>query len=150
MLFRSQVRTGNFDDGCGNTSANFVQTLTVQDTLAPLIATAAGSLDRTLECSDAAGIAAALALAPSASDNCTAAPTIHLVSNVTTPSATCANAYVQVRTWNFDDGCGNTSANFVQTLTVQDTLAPLIATAAGSLDRTLEDRKSTRLNSSHT
>src|SRR5213075_301951 len=99
-----RVRTWNFDDGCGNTSLSFVQTNTVRDTTAPVVVTAAGSLDRTNECSNAAGIAAAQALAPSATDNCTASPTIHLVGDVTTPDAACANAYVRVRTWNFDDG----------------------------------------------
>jgi hypothetical protein len=133
-----RVRTWNFTDGCGNTSANFVQTITVEDNTAPVVATAAGSLDATLECSDAAGIAAALALAPAATDNCTAVPTLNLVSDVTTPDAACANAYVRVRTWNFTDGCGNTSANFVQTITVEDNTAPVVATAAGSLDATLE------------
>jgi hypothetical protein len=48
------------------------------------------------------------------------------VSDVTTPDAACANAYVRVRTWNFTDGCGNTSANFVQTITVEDNTAPVI------------------------
>jgi hypothetical protein len=133
-----QVRTWNFDDGCGNVSANFVQTITVQDVTAPVITTLAGALDATLECSDAAGITAALALFPAATDNCTAVPTMHLVSDVTTPHATCANAYVQVRTWNFDDGCGNVSANYVQTITVEDNTAPVVTTLAGSLDATLE------------
>ena len=133
-----RVRTWNFTDGCGNTSPDFVQTITVIDNTAPVITTAAGSLDATLQCSDAAGIAAALLLAPAATDNCTAAPAINLVSDVTTPDGTCANAYVRVRTWNFSDGCGNTSPNFVQTITVIDNTAPVITTAAGSLDATLQ------------
>jgi hypothetical protein len=133
-----RVRTWNFTDGCGNTSANFVQTITVIDNTAPVITTAAGSLDVNLQCSDAAGIAAALAMLPTATDNCTANPVINLVSDVTTPDASCANAYVRVRTWNFTDGCGNTSANFVQTITVIDNTAPVITTAAGSLDVNLQ------------
>src|SRR3989442_558697 len=133
-----RVRTWNFSDGCGNTSANFAQTITVQDTTAPVLTSAVGSLDRTLECSDSAGIAAALALVPAATDNCTGSATLNVVSDVSTPDATCANAYVRVRTWNFSDGCGNTSANFAQTITVQDTTAPVLTSAAGSLDRTLE------------
>src|ERR1035437_2807863 len=133
-----RVRTWNFTDGCGNTSANFVQTITVIDNTAPVITTVAGSLDANLQCSNAAGITAALALAPLATDNCTALPVIHLVSDVTTPDGSCANAYVRVRTWNFTDGCGNTSANFVQTITVIDNTAPVITTVAGSLDANLQ------------
>ena len=128
-----RVRTWNFTDGCGNTSANFVQTITVIDNTAPVITTVAGALDHTLQCSDAAGIASALLEVPAATDNCTAAPpTLNLVSDVTTPDGICANAYVRVRTWNFTDGCGNTSANFIQTITVIDNTAPVITTVAGS------------------
>ncbi len=72
----------------------------------------AGSLDATLECSNTAGIAAALAQSPAADDNCDATPTLNLVSDVTTPGS-CPQEYVRVRTWNFTDDCGNTSGNFV-------------------------------------
>src|SRR5204862_196606 len=75
----SRVRTWNFTDGCGNTSATFTQSIKVQDTKAPTITTSAGSLDKTLECDDSAGLTAALALEPSATDNCTASPAINLV-----------------------------------------------------------------------
>src|SRR5439155_1087508 len=108
-----------------NGSRNCDQTSTEQDTPPTLVTTAAGSLDATLECSDTTGLTAALALAPAATDNCTASPLRNLVSDLTTPDATCANAYVRVRTWNFADGCANTSANFVQTITVQDTTKPV-------------------------
>jgi gliding motility-associated-like protein len=132
------VRTWNFTDGCGNTSENFVQTITVIDNTAPVVQTTTGSLNHTLQCSDASAIAAALAQAPTATDNCTASPTIHLVSDVTTPDANCANAYVRVRTWNFTDGCGNTSENFVQTITVIDNTAPIWSTHSDALNRTLQ------------
>ncbi len=134
----TQTRTWTASDGCGNTSAIFTQTITVIDTIAPVVTTVAGSLDATLQCSDTAGIAAAAAALPSATDNCTASPTRVLVSDLTTGSMTCANAYVRVRTWNFTDGCSNTSANFVQTITVVDTTAPQATTAPGALDVTLQ------------
>ena len=132
-----RVRVWNFTDGCGNTSPNFTQTITVVDTNAPVIDNTAGDLDANLECSDAAGIAAALALAPTATDNCTT-PTINIVSDDTTVDPNCANAYVRVRVWNFTDGCGNTSPNFTQTITVVDTNAPVIDNTAGDLDANLE------------
>ena len=133
-----RVRTWNFTDDCGNVSANFVQTITVIDNTAPVINTLAGSLDVTLQCSDAAGITAALLMAPTATDNCSEVVTMNVVIDVTTPDATCENGYVRVRTWNFTDDCGNVSANFVQTITVIDNTAPVINTLAGSLDVTVE------------
>jgi parallel beta-helix repeat protein len=133
-----RVRTWNFSDDCGNTSVDFVQTITVIDNTAPVITTVAGALDATLQCSDATGLNDALALVPEATDNCTTAPVINLVSDVTTPDADCDNAYVRVRTWNFSDGCGNTSDNFVQTINVIDNTAPVITTVAGALNATLQ------------
>src|SRR5690606_12150291 len=95
-------------------------------------------LDQTLQCSDASGIAAALALAPTATDNCTASPTINLVSDETRSEERRANAYVRTRIWNFSDGCGNTSSNFTQTITVIDNTAPVVSNTAGDLDQTLQ------------
>ncbi|MFV8344422.1 gliding motility-associated C-terminal domain-containing protein [Flavobacterium sp. XS2P39] len=141
-----RVRTWNFTDACGNTSANFVQTITVIDTTAPQISTAAGTLNHTVQCSNTAGINAALAEVPTATDNCTATPSIHVVSDITTADANCTNAYVRVRTWNFTDGCGNTSANFVQTITVIDTTAPQISTTAGTLNHTVQCNNTTGIN----
>jgi len=111
--------------GNSNTCA---QTVTVTDNEAPVVTTASGSLNHTLECSDASGITSALAEAPSATDNCTT-PTIHLVSDNTTPDANCANAYVRTRVWNFTDAVGNTSANFTQVITVRDITAPVITSS---------------------
>ncbi|MFV8466359.1 gliding motility-associated C-terminal domain-containing protein [Flavobacterium sp. LB1P62] len=133
-----RVRTWNFSDGCGNTSANFVQTITVIDNTVPVVSTSTGSLNHTLQCNNTAGIASALAETPLATDNCTVSPTKNLVSDVTTADANCANAYVRVRTWNFSDGCGNTSANFVQTITVIDNTVPVVSTSTGSLNHTLQ------------
>jgi gliding motility-associated-like protein len=134
----SRVRTWNFTDGCGNTSANFVQTITVIDDIAPVVTTISGALNHTLQCNNASGIASALMEVPTATDNCSATPTMHLVSDVTTPTTDCTNGYSRVRTWNFTDGCGNTSANFVQTITVIDDIAPVVATTSGTLNHTLQ------------
>ncbi|MFV8340755.1 hypothetical protein ACNQGL_15975, partial [Flavobacterium sp. LB3P21] len=104
-------------NGCISTCT---KTVTVVDNTDPVVTTAEASLNQTLQCSDTAGITAALALSPAATDNCTNAPTKNLLSDITSADATCSNAYVRVRTWNFTDGCGNTSAEFVQTITVID------------------------------
>ncbi|WP_177761761.1 gliding motility-associated C-terminal domain-containing protein [Flavobacterium sp. I3-2] len=142
-----RTRTWNFTDECGNISTNYVQVITVQDIQAPVITTVANALNRTLECSDTAGIASALSLVPTANDNCTAAAnlTLNLLSDVTT--STCGNTYVQVRTWNFTDECGNISADFEQTLTIIDTTAPVITTVAGDLNRTVQCSDATEIAS---
>ncbi|WP_142786216.1 gliding motility-associated C-terminal domain-containing protein [Changchengzhania lutea] len=120
-----QTRTWNFTDGCNNVSDNFVQIITIVDNTAPVVVTTVGSLNATLECSDADGIAAALALSPTASDDCST-PNLVLISNETVIDLTCPNAYVQTRIWNFTDGCNNTSEDFVQTITVVDSTPPEI------------------------
>ena len=111
-------------NSCGSTQCSY--TVTVNDITAPIVSTLTGALNATLQCSNASGITAALLQQPAATDNCTASPSIHLVSDVTTPDANCANAYVRVRTWNFTDASNNTSTNFVQTITVIDNTAPVV------------------------
>jgi hypothetical protein len=104
-----------FTDSHGNSSSTSFNIIVVDNT-APQITTAAGSLDATVQCGDAAALATALGKAPIATDNCGIA-TIHLVSDVPTTPSVCG-AYDEVRTWNFTDGNGNTSASFVQTIHV--------------------------------
>ena len=135
------VRHWTVTDACGNASTAD-QVITIKDNTAPVVTTAVGSLNANLQCSDAAGLTAALSLAPAATDNCTAIPKIHTVSDITTPDGSCSNAYVRVRTWNFTDECGNTSANFEQTIKVMDTAAPIVTTVAGSLDAILQCKSS--------
>ncbi|WP_296321237.1 gliding motility-associated C-terminal domain-containing protein [Winogradskyella sp.] len=98
------------------------------DTTAPQITTPNGSLDATIECSDTDGLDNALNQEPTATDNCATNVVITLVSDETTDDANCANAYVRTRTWTFDDGCGNISDTFTQTITVIDTTAPVLVT----------------------
>ncbi|KAF2341070.1 HYR-like domain-containing protein, partial [Flavobacterium nitrogenifigens] len=66
------TNTWTVKDDCGNTSDTFTQVITIQDTTAPTWTTQAGSLNVTLECSDAAGLATAQAQIPTASDLCDA------------------------------------------------------------------------------
>jgi hypothetical protein len=61
------IRTFIAFDDCNN---NTTQVITITDDTAPTWDTVALALDTSLECSDAAGIAAAQALFPVASDNC--------------------------------------------------------------------------------
>ncbi len=64
------TNTWTVSDDCGNAVRVYTQTITVTDNTTPTWTTAAGNLDRTLECSDATGLTAAQALSPVATDNC--------------------------------------------------------------------------------
>jgi hypothetical protein len=133
------TNTWTVKDDCGNTSAVFTQVITIIDTQAPTWTTAVGNLNRTLQCSDAAGIAAAQALFPVASDNCDANVTnIVKVSGAFVASATCPQAGTYTNTWTVKDDCGNTSAVFTQVITIIDNTAPTWTTMAGNLNRTLQ------------
>jgi gliding motility-associated-like protein len=107
-------------DACGNKLPAQTIVYNGSDQTAPVISTVAGDLDRTLCYGDTAGLTAALALAPAATDVCSTV-TIHLISDTTTPvTPGFANIYRRVLEWNFTDVCGNTTSSFKQTITVND------------------------------
>ena len=113
-------------DACGNTSTVFSQVITIVDTQKPVWATAANLLDRTVQCSDAAGLAAAQALLPSATDNCD----IDLL-NITKVSGIFVaggnpREGTYTNTWTVADDCGNVSDQFTQIITITDNTAPVI------------------------
>ncbi|MCZ8298252.1 MAG: gliding motility-associated C-terminal domain-containing protein, partial [Flavobacterium sp.] len=112
------TRTWTATDACGNTTTH-VQTVTVQDTTNPTFVEALPA-DVTAECSN---VPAAVTL--TATDNCGAA---NVTFNEVTTAGSCPSAYTLTRTWTATDACGNTTTH-VQTVTVQDTTAPQIATA---------------------
>ena len=123
------IVTWIFNDGNGNaTTVN--QNVMVNDITPPNVTTSTGALNANLECSDASGLADALALVPSATDNCTLSPTLNLVSDTTDNSInpSCPNEYLRVRTWNFTDAVNNTSTNFEQRIHVRDTTPPTMHT----------------------
>jgi gliding motility-associated-like protein len=118
------TRTWHLVDACGNTAADQQQIITILDTIAPVISTTSGSLNANLQCSDASGLAAALAMHPNATDNCGGLPMMHLISDNTLVNPDCAGSYVRTRIWNFTDACANTSPYFTQVITVSDNTAP--------------------------
>ncbi|WP_308992823.1 gliding motility-associated C-terminal domain-containing protein [Mariniflexile litorale] len=115
-------------DVCGNKSST-TATYLIKDIIAPQINNTTGDLDTTLECSDIDAINDALALTPTATDDCST-PALNIVSDETNIDPTCPSAYVRVRIWNFVDACGNISENFTQTITVQDNTAPVLTLPA--------------------
>ncbi|MHC0447885.1 T9SS type B sorting domain-containing protein, partial [Flavobacterium sp. 3-218] len=133
------TNTWTVKDDCGNTSETFTQVITIQDTTAPTWTTLAGTLNVTLECSDAQGLAAAQAQFPIASDLCDAdVSNITKVSGQFVASESCSNAGTYTNTWTVKDDCGNTSTTFYQVISIQDTTAPTWTTLAGTLNITLE------------
>ena len=87
---------------------------------APTWTTAASALDVTLECSDAAGLTAAQALFPKATDNCDAdVSNIVKVSGAYVAGGLCPESGSYINTWTVTDACGNVSAVYTQTITIR-------------------------------
>jgi len=131
--FRTQTRTWNASDLCGNTATAVVRTVTwKEDTTAPAI-----SLDGTqganpdLGCNPTSQqIEAALGTA-SASDNCD-----NVSANPTTSGVTSNGCFrTQTRTWNASDLCGNNATAVVRTVTwKEDLVNPVISHTGGVLN----------------
>ena len=133
------TNTWTVSDDCGNAVlAVYTQTITVTDNTRPTWTTAAGNLDRTVECSDAAALTAAQALSPVATDNCDVTLTPAKTAGLFV-AGTCPQAGTYTNTWTVSDDCGNAVlAVYTQTITVTDNTRPTWTTAAGNLDRTVE------------
>ncbi|OUL59855.1 Ig-like domain-containing protein, partial [Flavobacterium sp. AJR] len=126
-------------DDCGNITDAFTQVITIEDTTIPTWTTLVGSLDVTIQCSDAAGLTSAQANAPTATDNCDSDVTnIVKTSGQFIASQSCGNAGTYTNTWTVKDECGNTSDTFTQVITIEDTTKPTWTTLVGSLDITIQ------------
>ena len=112
----SRTKTWKAVDDCGNESDPVMQTITVEDTTAPMIGSPGPNA--TIECPETPTFTP-----PTASDTCGNA-TVMEVSDVTTPG--CGNTYSRTKTWKAVDDCGNESDPVMQTITVEDTTAPMI------------------------
>ncbi|WP_409416149.1 choice-of-anchor L domain-containing protein [Flavobacterium sp. PS2] len=142
------TNTWTVKDECGNTSDTFTQVITIEDTTIPTWTTLAGSLDITIQCSDAAGLTSAQASAPVATDNCDSDVTnIVKTSGLFVASQSCGNSGTYTNTWTVKDECGNTSDTFTQMITIEDTTKPTWTTLAGSLDITIQCSDATGLTS---
>ncbi len=116
------TRTYVVQDACGNTTADIVHTITVEDTTAPVVT---GSItDSTVEgcgASDAPDAETTVAglenLGLTIADACDLTVTSSDASTGTCP-------VVVTRTYVVADACGNTTAGIVHTISVDDTVAP--------------------------
>ncbi|MDA1242738.1 MAG: T9SS type A sorting domain-containing protein, partial [Bacteroidetes bacterium] len=116
------TRTWSVSDDCGN-SASHTQVIEVVDNTAPEFTFVPS--DYTAECDEELVFDDA-----SATDNCgSVTVTVDEVTNETE----CAQEYSIVRTFTATDACGN-SSTATQTITVQDTTAPVITNAGGLMN----------------
>jgi hypothetical protein len=133
----SVVVTFTATDECNNTGSDNA-TIFIFDTQAPNWITTAGAIDRTVECSDATALAAAQALAPTASDLCDPSTLTIQKTTGTFVAGSCPQAGTYTNTWIAKDLCDNVSAVYTQVITITDMTAPVWTTAPGSLNRNVD------------
>ena len=112
------TRTFRVTDACNNTGIA-IQTITIQDTTAPVITGTPAPLNLTC----AADVPVASIASVTATDNC--AGTVTVVVNDVTTAGLCANKFTVNRTWTATDVCGNNTSSS-QLITVNDTTPPSI------------------------
>ncbi len=120
-------RTWEVIDVCGNSDSK-TQIVTVIDTTAP---TADFPADITVNCFDEAQDTMITGRPEMVSDNCDQDPVVTYSDVVTTLVADCS--FTIERTWKVMDACGNAIPDYIQTITVNDTIAPVISDEASNL-----------------
>jgi HYR domain len=115
----THTRTWRATDACNNT-ATCSRSIVVQDVTPPVITCAAQTTP--INCP-----ATPVWVAPTATDNCDATPTITFVDAFV--AGACAGTGTHTRTWTATDDCGNT-ATCSRSIVVQDVTAPVITCAA--------------------
>jgi hypothetical protein len=132
------------EDDCHNIATETAK-ITIVDTQAPTWTTLAGALDRSVECSDAAGLANALALFPNATDACDPLTLIVEKTSGSFVAGSCPQAGTYTNTWTATDKCGNVSAQYVQVITITDQTAPVWTTLSDALNVTVNCSDATAL-----
>ena len=115
------TRTWTAEDACGN-KASCVQTITIEDSEAPVIDCPAEVTIECTETTDPANTGMAMAF-----DNCDLAPNVTYTD--AEESGECEDEKTITRTWTAEDACGNKSS-CVQIITVEDSTPPEITCAA--------------------
>lgn len=113
------TRTWALTDDCDNTTT-LTQTITVQDTTPPSFTVPA---DITIECDIEVTDLSITGDVTDETDNCSS--NIEATFSDTIAEGTCPTLSVITRTWTLVDACNNISSA-VQTITIQDTTAPII------------------------
>lgn len=111
-------RTYTFLEWCSGIDTSYTQFIKVLDTNPPVWDGPVGSQDRVFLC----GSDVVKPPPPTATDFCGTDST-YVISDVTTQGG-CPNRFTRRLTYGAVDNCGNVSVPFVQTITVNDTVAP--------------------------
>ncbi|MBA2249782.1 MAG: hypothetical protein H0W12_06275, partial [Chitinophagaceae bacterium] len=98
----------------------------IVDNTAPVWTTVAGSLNVSVQCNDVPGLAAAQAMSPVATDNCS------VVSYIKTPGSFMGNACggKYINSWVAMDVCNNTSTVITQVITINPAALPVMTAPA--------------------
>ncbi|WP_243643592.1 HYR-like domain-containing protein [Tenacibaculum sp. M341] len=113
------TRTYTLED-CGGLTTDLVQTITIEDTMAPTGTTPANITG--LQCiSDVP--ASDITLITDEADNCGGAVTVTVADTNNGGSGCNGDPYIVTRTYTLED-CGGLTTDLVQTITVEDTTAP--------------------------
>ena len=123
-------------DECNNPSTMFTQVITITDETVPAWTTLAAALNTSVECSDAAALVLAQAMAPVATDNC-GSVTYEKTSGDFVPGA-CGATGTYTNTWIATDECNNPSTMFTQVITITDETVPAWTTLAAELNTSVE------------
>jgi gliding motility-associated-like protein len=110
------TRTWTYADGCGNTDTE-TQIITINDTQIPVMNAPPAAV--AVQCSGDVPVMTSLGY----TDNCDPAGTVAGVDM--SDGLSCPETIT--RSWTWTDGCGNVAATVTQTITVDDTQAPVFA-----------------------
>jgi hypothetical protein len=132
------TRTYTIKDACLN-AVNVIHTIQIMDSTLPNWDSVGGALNSTLQCSDGAGLIAAQALTPGATDACSVVQTPEKTSGAFVPDGVCSLSGTYTNTWTVKDACGNSAATvYTQVITIIDNAKPTWITPGTLLNTYLE------------
>lgn len=125
------TRTWYAEDLCGNQSAVTTQIITVQDVTAPTFTAPADiTIYRDNDCNYDVDVLI-VGDVTDETDNCYNTTLDAVYSDQIVPSALCPSNLSIIRTWTLEDVCGNAATPLIQTITVEDIIAPTFTVPVG-------------------